>query len=390
MSGSRVLLVVPSASSVRVFLREVVEAWVAGGGEMAIATAADLPGVSGRWPQGVTRFELPEMRGSIARGLPRAVLTLRRVVQEWRPGIVHAHFGLAALTCALARSREEGPVWMATFHGLHGTLASYSELNPTAWAERWAAARMDRTWVLNREDLDYLRCAGVEAGKVAIQRAVGCDLRQFDAHRFSVADRGRMRRELNMPADAPVIVFVGRPVEFKGFATTVRAFWGAREALPELRLVIVGAADPIHATGLTAVEEKRLAADPTIVRTGWREDVAPCLAIADLCVFPSRREGMPVNLMEALAMGVPVITSNARGCRDVVRDGIDGCVLPQPEVASLAWEIVELMAQPAKRAEMSRNALAGRTRFDRQLFVDEQTQMYRHWLPVNRTLGRLE
>lgn len=389
MSDSRVLLVVPSASSVRVFLREVAEAWVADGGEMAIATAADLPGVSGRWPNCAPRFDLPELRGGVVSGLPRAVLRLRRLVREWRPDIVHAHFGVAALMCALARSHEESLVWMATFHGLHGTLARHPDFNLTARAEIWAAAQMDRSWVLNQEDLNYLRQAGIERGKVGLQRAVGCDLRQFAPQRFSATDRARLRAELNLPADAPVLVFVGRSVEFKGFAITVRAFWRARETVPALRLLIVGATDPIHATGLSPAEETQLASDPTIVRTGWREDVAPCLAIADLCVFPSRREGMPVNLMEALAMGVPVITGDARGCRDVVRDGVEGCVLSRPDDQSLAREILELIEHPARRAEMARNALAGRTRFARQWFVDEQTKIYRRCLTRENDFARL-
>ncbi len=67
-----------------------------------------------------------------------------------------------------------------------------------------------------------------------------------------------------------------------------------------------------------------------VILAVWQANVADWLSIADLCVFASERGGMPVCLMESLSMGVPVITANTRGCRDVVRDGVDGVVLDEP------------------------------------------------------------
>src|SRR6185436_12163595 len=89
-----------------------------------------------------------------------------------------------------------------------------------------------------------------------------------------------------------------------------------------------------------------------------------------------QREGMPVCLMESLAMGVPAITRDARGCRDVVRDGVDGFVLRDCTVANLAEAIRRIADSPELQRKMSAQALAGRARFDRGHFIREQKEIY--------------
>lgn len=119
-----------------------------------------------------------------------------------------------------------------------------------------------------------------------------------------------------------------------------------------------------------------------VILAGFQANVADWLSIVDLCVFPSEREGMPVCLMESLSMGVPVITANTRGCRDVVRDGVDGVVLDEPSVDELADTIVELIREPLRLEKMKQSAIARRSSFDRKHYVEEQL------LGVRKALNR--
>jgi len=100
--------------------------------------------------------------------------------------------------------------------------------------------------------------------------------------------------------------------------------------------------------------------------------VAEWLATSDLCVFPSEREGMPVCLMEALCMGVPVVTSDSRGCRDVVRNGLDGIVLASPDTEGLVNAIGSLLEHPELLEGMRRESLRQRSHFDRRCYIEEQ------------------
>jgi glycosyltransferase involved in cell wall biosynthesis len=379
-SAGRLLLVIPSATSFRTFLTEVAVEWRRRGGVMAVATGADLPGHGDSdWPEGVERMEMPGTRRGSPVSLIRAALALRRYVRQWRPDIVHAHFAASALVAAAARTitPEASCAWLATFHGMHLAVTSSLRSRIVASVERWSARRMTMVCVLNREDREAL------AGLLPSTRihlhpgyGVGCDLDVFDSGRFSQGERRRLREQAGIPAGAFVAAYVGRQVAFKGYHVAVRGFLEAEAAGLDGWLVLVGAADEAHESGLTAAERDAVARHPRIVRAGWQRDVAPYLAAADVAVLPSIREGMPVSAMESLALGTPVITVDARGCRDVVRDRVDGLVLPEPSPALVARALVACRADRVMLQGLSAAAIAGRGRFDRHRFAAAEADLY--------------
>jgi glycosyltransferase involved in cell wall biosynthesis len=112
------------------------------------------------------------------------------------------------------------------------------------------------------------------------------------------------------------------------------------------------------------------------VDAGWQWNVAPFLAAANICLQPSVREGLPVTAMESLAMGVPVLTVDARGCRDVVRNGIDGLVLPAADSAVVADALTTFAADRDRLRAMAQAAVAGRARFDRRRYVAAEIELY--------------
>ena len=382
-AGARLLLVVPSATSFVTFLREVAEEWRNRGGMVAVATGPDLtdhvaqPG-RGAWPAGVERLSLPVFRGGAPVSLARAAGRLAAVIGTWRPDVVHAHFAAAVCAAALARAfcRARAPVWVGTFHGLHGVGGSGTRRGWAAAVERWSAGRMTQVCLLNADDGTALRrLVGVPI-HVPRSCGVGCDLEHFDGMRFTAAERERLRRDAGIDPGAFVVVFVGRQAAFKGFPLVVRAHRLLAEAGVGHVLVTVGVPDRLHDPGLSPVERRSLDADSHVIRAGWQWDVAPWLAIADACVLPSAREGMPVSLMESLAMGVPVVTSDSRGCRDVVRHEVDGLVLPAPTPETLAAAVRRLVGDRHLLDSMRAAARAGRGRFDRRWFVVDQMDLY--------------
>lgn len=379
-SGGRVLLVVPSATSFRTFLAEAAVEWQRRGGIVAVATGPDLAGHrAAPWLDDVERLEMPGTRLGIPVGIARAALALRRHVLRWRPDIVHAHFVASALVAAVGRAITPDVAcdWMATFHGMHLTTKPSIRSRLAGAAEAWSARRMSMVCVLNREDhaaLDRL----LPPGRVHLHAGcgVGCDLGAFDPDRFPPEERRRIRERLGIPADAFVAAYVGRQVAFKGYPIAVRGYLEAEASGVDGWLVLVGAADHAHSSGLTAAERLVIAGHPRIVRVGWQQDVAPYLAASDVAVLPSIREGMPVSAMESLAVGTPVLTVDSRGCRDVVRDGIDGVVLPEPTASLVGRTLAACHADRPWLAGLRAGALAGRARFDRHRFAAEQADLY--------------
>ena len=145
---------------------------------------------------------------------------------------------------------------------------------------------------------------------------------------------------------------------------------------PDIRLLLMGTRDGQHATGLTNSEERALIDSAQIVDLGWRDELEKYFVVTDVLVFPSKREGMPVSLMESLAMGVPVITRNSRGCRDVVRDQVDGIVLNSCTVDNLILEMQRLKQDRTLHQRLSANCLSGRERFNQYKYITEQVKVY--------------
>ena len=375
----RLLLVVPSGTSFLTFFRGIADEWRRTGGTVAVATGPDLPGHTAGWPDGIERFPLPAFRA----GSPWSVLSASRqlaaVVSRWNPSLVHAHFAAAVLVTALARTIGGSGKrrWIGTFHGMHlstgGPTSTSSRL--AAAAENWSARRMDTVCVLNHEDAEAVR-RFLPKGHVRLVSScgVGCDLDAFDPAKFPLSARDAMRVRLGIAADALVVAYVGRRTAFKGYDVAVRGF--VQAGIEGAVLLLVGSPDDTHASGLTPQERAEVAADSRVVDAGWQWDVAPFLAAADICLLPSVREGMPVTAMEALALGVPVVTVDARGCRDVVRRGIDGIVLPAADPTLVAEALGALAAVRSLLANLANAAYAGRSRFDRRRYVSVENDLY--------------
>ena len=376
----RLLLVIPSVVSYG-FLRELCVALVGDGVEVhLVCSRKRLLGEARPVEHDHVRLhEIDFPRGMNPRQHFRAARALDRLVQTLRPDLVHAHFSAAIFTTALARTLR-WPATIATFHGVSFPASEGWKALVLRLVETWAARRFNRVWVLTDDDRDQLRAAAAGNVETMASCGLGCDLARFTPP--SSAVRESRRAELGFAREACVFAFVGRFVDFKGFALTVRAFRRQAAENPAARLLLLGSRDRLHPTGLTASEEQELERSPQITCAGYSNDVPRFLAAADVLVFPSSREGMPVCVMEALAMGLPVITRDSRGCREVVRHGVDGLVLSACTVEKLHAAMARLAGDRALRQRLSANALAGRERFSRDHFIREQKRLIEELVPA--------
>ena len=170
---------------------------------------------------------------------------------------------------------------------------------------------------------------------------------------------------------------MGRLVWEKGYRELFTAAAALRERRPELKIVIVGETDHDKADAVTQADIDAAARESGVRFLGHRDDVEDLYAAFDFYVLASHREGFPRSAMEAAAMGLPIVATDIRGCRQVVDDGRTGVLVGRRDAASLTAAIERLGANGDLRARMGAAAREkARVEFDQQRVIDITLGVY--------------
>jgi glycosyltransferase involved in cell wall biosynthesis len=165
----------------------------------------------------------------------------------------------------------------------------------------------------------------------------------------------RVRDNLGIPPDVPVVGFVGRLTCDKGIPELIDAFDTILMAEPETRLLLVGWFDASE-DALCPHLRARIEDHPRIHCTGFVADTAPYYRAMDLMVLPSWREGFPNVVLEAAATGIPVITTVTTGSRDSVVPEVTGLLIPPGHPEAVSDAVLKLLRDPARRSSMGKAA----------------------------------
>jgi glycosyltransferase involved in cell wall biosynthesis len=282
----------------------------------------------------------------------RALLKLIRVARAFKPDIVHTHTAKAGfLGRQAALAVRPRPAIVHTYHGhvLEGYFGAaksrlYLEL------ERALARVSDRLIGVSQATVDDLVRLGVAPSERFRVLPLGLDLDPLAE--VDVASRPASRRELGVGAEEILLVFVGRVVPIKRLDLLLPALAQAGESEPRLRLAVVGDGDERPRLERQAAE-LGIAAD--VLFLGYRRELRPIFAAADIAVLSSDNEGTPVSLIEAAAAGLPAVATDVGGVGEVV-SAETGILVPRGDVAALAGAIVEMAADPQRREHCGRAA----------------------------------
>ncbi len=157
-------------------------------------------------------------------------------------------------------------------------------------------------------------------------------------------------------ADTPMAMLVARMLWDKGIGELVEASRLLKARGVQLRIVLVGNPDPANPASISEAQLKAWAGEGLIEWWGRREDVAEILKQSHIAVLPSYREGMPRSLLEAAAIGRPMVAFDAVGCRDLIRDGENGFLVPFKDAVALADAMQKLVDDGDLRRRMGHQA----------------------------------
>jgi glycosyltransferase involved in cell wall biosynthesis len=205
----------------------------------------------------------------------------------------------------------------------------------------------------------------------------GIDLRRFDPDRRDPARVAALRAELGAAPEDVVCGVVGRLVWEKGYREVFAAAARLRTQAPNVRVVVVGPTDEAKEDAITTAEVDRAARESNITFLGMRDDVEDLYAAMDLYLLASHREGFPRSAMEAAALGLPLVVTDIRGCRQVVDDGVTGTLVPVGDAVAIADAVASLAADGARRTAMGAAGRAkARREFDDRKVIDITLGVY--------------
>jgi glycosyltransferase involved in cell wall biosynthesis len=293
-----------------------------------------------------------------------AFAELLGILRRERFDLVHTHNPKPGVMGRIAARLAGTKAVANTVHGLYATPDDRLARRAPVLAAEWLASRFsDLELYQSEEDLRWARRIGIARRGRAAYLGNGVDVRVFCPARSTEERVRKLRAELGIGEDQLVVGAVGRMVLEKGWAELFEAARIVRADRPDVRFLAVGERDGDKSDAVPA--EMLDAASEDVVLAGWREDVADLMALMDVFVLPSWREGLPRSAVEAAASGVPLVLTDIRGCREVVRDGVEGTLLPVRSPVALAAAIARLLDDPDLRLRMGRAARArAEERFD--------------------------
>jgi glycosyltransferase involved in cell wall biosynthesis len=311
----------------------------------------------------------------------RAVAMILRQLDAFKPHIVHTHTAKAgtigrAAAFAYNRLTRTRARTLHTYHG-HSLEGYFRHAGPFIAIERLLAHTTDRLIAISPRiaaDLrDHYRIGRPDQWRIV---PLGFDLAPLAA--IDAAARADARRQLDVDPETPVVTIVGRLTAIKQHDLFLRVARSVHDTHPSALFVIVGDGERREELdGLT----RRLALQQRVRFLGWRKDLAAIYGATDVCVLTSRNEGTPVAVIEALAAGVPVVSTDVGGVRDVIDEPILGAIAPDNDVHALASQVRRMLSPDTRTPEMiaaRRRSVIARYGSDR--LVDDIATLYREML----------
>lgn len=288
-------------------------------------------------------------RSPFRRATPAAYMQLKKLLQEEDFELLHCHTPMGGVIARMAgrKARKQGRLKIIyTAHGFHffkgAPVRNWLLYYPI---EKWMSRYTDILITINHEDYERAK-RKLHAKKVRYIPGAGIDTEKFSN---DGTKRRQLRREFGLPKDAFVLLSVGELNVNKNFEVIIQAI--AKANCSEIYYVICGEG-PLK-QHLQDVADSLHISDKVLL-LGYRSDIQEIYQVADLFAFPSLREGLGLAAIEAMACGLPLLTSDRHGIRDYSQNGITGYAYHPKDIEGFARGIKTLMEDAKLRRKMGR------------------------------------
>ncbi|MBI1730862.1 glycosyltransferase family 4 protein [Candidatus Acetothermia bacterium] len=319
---------------------------------------------------------------------------LTQLLHKLRPNLLHTFTLRPNAYGGIAGQHARVPVIVSTVTGLgslysdnfgfRGAVARVGVNNLT----RRALSRASAVIFQNPDDqkfyLDKRLCRSEQTRLII---GSGVDVNLFSPQAVSEERKAQLRKEWRLAPDEIVVTMVARLLASKGVYEFLQAGVRMRN---RARFVLIGDPDPGNPSTLTVESLRPYISQGNLIAPGYQENIPEWLAISDIYALPSYGEGLPRTVLEAMAMELPVITTDVPGCRETVNDGENGYLIPPRNSEALAQALERLTGNPKLRQTMGkRSREIVESRFSNCVILEQYLNLYKNLLAENEDSDHL-
>ncbi|PKM51004.1 MAG: glycosyltransferase family 1 protein [Firmicutes bacterium HGW-Firmicutes-7] len=307
----------------------------------------------------------------------RAFLELKKLIDENEYKLIHCHTPMASIITRFAamKARKKGTKVIYTAHGFH----FFKGAPLVNWVfyysiEKIASRYTDCLITINEEDYNLAKNK-LFAKNIRFVNGVGIDLDIFKYQ--TIEKKAELRKNYRYDERDFILIYAGELSYRKHQDLLIDAINNAQNSILNIKLLLAGAGNLYDQYKEQII---KLGLEDKVILLGSRADVAELMMLSDIAVSASRQEGLPVNVMEAIAIGLPLIVTDCRGNRDLVKNNENGYVIGVNDTKDFSDAIVRLHDSLQERLEFSKKNKEIIQKYSLEKIVEDMCEIYQEFL----------
>ncbi|HDR8099918.1 glycosyltransferase family 4 protein [Bacillus paranthracis] len=302
------------------------------GWEVHVAANGDI-----HLPYVTQKYNIPLQRSPLSIQNIRAYKELQSIIHRNKYNIVHCHtpMGGAITRLATRKARRKGTTVIYTAHGFHFCKGA-SFINWLLYypIERSLATVTDCLITINQEDYNLAVKHHFQAKDIKLLHGVGIDIERFIP--VTEAEKRELKQQLGYNPQDFFMFYAAEFNKNKNQSFLIRVVAQLKSKMPRAKLLLAGEGPLVEECKKLATQ---LGVSSMVHFLGYRNDIASLLQMCDLAVASSYREGLPVNIMEAMACGLPVVATDNRGHRELIIHNTNGWIIERDDIKTMSERI---------------------------------------------------
>lgn len=319
----------------------------------------------------------------------RSIANLHELLEKIKPDVLHT-FTLRPNAYGASAGRRAGiPIIINTVTGLGSLHAADLGIKGRIakagvnWYTKSTHKHSTAVVFQNPDDMSYYLNKGmVRSYQARLIIGSGVDTEIFSPEIVSQDTQQKLREEWGIAEHDLVVTMIARLLIPKGVREYIEA---AAKLQDRAKFVMIGDPDFGNSASLTTEDLKELVEAGRIIAPGHQENIPEWLSISDIYALPSYREGLPRTVLEAMAMGLPIVTTDVPGCRETVRNGENGYLVPAENAMALRNAISQLLEDGDIRAKMGACSRARAVNeFSNKVVLGQYLELYEELIQASK------